>query len=98
MESVPFFDDVIELVDRPVVFQALRSIPLIPAQGLGEFLEKGLVLSKLLQDRLMREVVDVLDVVERSRFRVSMVRLLSGWWFSGNDACVEFCQCGGLKG
>lgn len=67
-ENTPLFDDMVEPVLRlAVLFQALCLVPLLPPDGLAQLFRKALVLSQLVEQRFMEEILDILYVVERSR-------------------------------
>lgn len=75
--NVPLFDNMIERIYGLVLLQALCAAPLVSSKRASELLGKRLVLTELAQDRLMREVRNILCIVERSRRRRALVRPLA---------------------
>ena len=85
-ESSPLLEDVVESVNRSPLLQTLRQRPLSPSDSPTQLLGERLVLSKLGEDGLVEEVLDILSVVEGSRSGGSLVGSLRARGDSREDS------------
>lgn len=60
----PFFNDVIQLVHRLVIFKTFRATPFPSSKRTSQLFGKGLVFSEFSEDGFVGKVCDVLCIVE----------------------------------
>jgi hypothetical protein len=76
-KTLPFFDDMIQAVNRLVVFlEGLGCAILALGQHLCKLLCESLVFSEFVQNWLMKKILDILVIVKSCRSCRSLVGLL----------------------
>lgn len=84
---VALFDDMVQTVGGFGSIQVFGETVLFSPDGTTELFRESLVLSKLIQHRLVHEVGNVLDIVERAGRCRPVVGLLFAFRFSGVNSC-----------
>ena len=76
LDDVPFFDDMVQAIHRLILLQALRTALFSSTECASQLLRESLVLTKFPKNGFMRQVRNVLRIVEICGCRGSLVRLL----------------------
>jgi hypothetical protein len=79
----------VERIHGLVLLETFGTAPLASSQRPRKLFGKRLVLPELPQHGLVREVGNVLGVVERRRRAGAFIGLFSMAWFTWEDACVN---------
>ena len=90
---VALSNNVVETGDGLVLLEVLGESPLATADGAGKLLGESLVLTELDEERLVKKVLDVLVVVERSRGGRSLVGTLLVEGVARVDTCTCQLRC-----